>query len=443
MTMMQDDGNRYATAFIHGLKLEDVPPGVIRQARICLLDLVAACLAGADVKGTRILLDFASTQMAGPQEATVIRAGRRLPRTAAALVNGFTANALDIDDGYRLVKGHPGAAVFPAILAAAEYAGATGKALLEALIVGYEVSIRAGMILHGHYGFYHGSGSWGAVGSAAGVARLMGLSTEQTGHAMGIAESYAPLIPEIRAVERPNMAPKDGIAWGAMVGMSAALLAAGGYTGVPGLLGDPERNDDVFTLGKEYRMMHLYFKPYPCCRWAQPAIDGLKKIMAQEGVAPERIARIRIRSFSEAVKLCKMPPATLEEAEYSVLYPVAVTALHGEFKPQHLREEHYGRPDIKAMMAVTEITADPAIQARFPAKCLSEVEVVTKEGKVFTSGLVAAKGDFDNPLTEEELRAKFRLITRGIVDEEKARSILELVDHIAERKVGDLVHDLA
>jgi 2-methylcitrate dehydratase PrpD len=111
--MMQNDGNQCAVGFIHGLKLASVPPEVIRQARICLLDLVGACLAGADVKGARILLDFAMSQMTGAGEATVIRAGRKLPRVAAALVNGFIANALDIDDGYRLVKGHPGAAVFP------------------------------------------------------------------------------------------------------------------------------------------------------------------------------------------------------------------------------------------------------------------------------------------------------------------------------------------
>ncbi len=440
---MATEGNAHAIRFIHGLDLGSVPPEVDRQARACLLDLLGACLAGADVKGARILQDFALNQMAGPEEATVIRAGRKLPRAAAALVNGFIANALDIDDGYRLVKGHPGSAVFPAILAAAEHADATGRALLEALIVGYEVAIRAGAILHDHYGFYHGSGSWGAVGSAAGVSRLMGLSPEQTGHAMGVAESYAPLIPELRAVAHPSMAPKDGMAWGALVGMSAALLAAGGYTGIPSLLGDPVRNADVFTLGRKFRMMRLYFKPYPCCRWAQPAIDGLRKIMDRDGLTSERIARIRIRSFAEAVELCKMAPRTLEEAEYNVLYPVAVTALHGEFTPQHLREEHYGRSDVRAIMDATEIEADPAIQALFPQQCLAEVEVETTEGGIRSSGLMAARGDFDNPLTDGELREKFRRITRGIVDEGRIRDLIEMTEHIDEVMVSDLVRLLA
>jgi 2-methylcitrate dehydratase PrpD len=95
------------------------------------------------------------------------------------------------------------------------------------------------------------------------------------------------------------------------------------------------------------------------------------------------------------------------------------------------------------MMAVTEITADSAIQARFPQECLSEVEVMTTEGAVFASGLVAAKGDFDNPLSGEALQEKFRLITRGILDEDQALSLLEAVDHIEARKVGDLVRFLA
>jgi len=440
---MTQDGNSRAISFIHGLKLAAVPPEVVQRARICLLDLTGACLAGAEAKGALILLDFAVSQMNGAGEATVIRAKRKLPCAAAALVNGFIANALDIDDGYRLVKGHPGAAVFPALLAAAERTDATGKEFLEALIVGYEIAIRAGMILHNHYGFYHGSGSWGAVGAAAGVARLLRLSPQQTGHALGIAESYAPLIPEIRAVETPGMAPKDGIAWGAMVGMSAALLAEKGYTGIPSLLGDGERNHDVFTLGEEYRMMDLYFKPYPCCRWAHPAIDCLRKIMTETGLTPEGIAGICIRSFSEAVKLCRMPPATLEEAEYNVLYPVAVAALCGEFTPRHLREECYGDPKVRDLMARMKIVACPEIQARFPRECLAEVEVATRDGGTLRSGLMAAKGDSENPLTEEELRDKFRLLARGIINEGQIREILVLAESFEERKISDLMFHLA
>ena len=112
-------------------------------------------------------------QMNGAGEATVIRAGRKLPCAAASLVNGFIVNALDIDDGYRLVKGHPGRRSSQPSWPQRSKRAPLGKEFLEALIIGY-VAIRAGVILHAHYGFYHGSGAWGAVGAAAGVAQRSG-----------------------------------------------------------------------------------------------------------------------------------------------------------------------------------------------------------------------------------------------------------------------------
>ena len=102
------DGNDYAVKFIRTLKLEKIPAPVLRQAKICLLDLVGASLAGAKVRGAKILLDFSTEQMNGLKEATVIRANRKLSCAGASLINGFIANALDIDDGYRKIEGASG-----------------------------------------------------------------------------------------------------------------------------------------------------------------------------------------------------------------------------------------------------------------------------------------------------------------------------------------------
>jgi 2-methylcitrate dehydratase PrpD len=436
------DGNSCAIQFIHGLKLEDLPPDVVRQVKICLLDVVGACLGGAGAKGARILLDFASRQMAGEPEATIIRGGRKMSCSAASLVNGFIANALDIDDGHRVIKGHPGAAVFPAVLAAAERTGASGKKLLEALAVGYEIGIRAGVILHGHYGFYHGSGSWGAVGSAAAVSRLLRLPVDQTRHALGIAESFAPLVPEIRSVETPSMAPKDGIPWGAFVGTSATLLARDGFTGIPSLLGDSVRNEDVFTLGRTFHILKVYFKPYPCCRWAQPAIEGVKKIMKEHRVGAAAIKGIVIRAFSEAVSLSQAPPTTMENAEYNVLYPVAIAALHGSFTPAHLDERHFGAPETVRMMERISIHAVPEIQAQFPSRCLEEVIVTTETGEEYRSGLMAARGDYDYPLSEKELEEKFINVTRGCLSEKEAQESIRTVKEMEKRPLEDLLRFL-
>jgi 2-methylcitrate dehydratase PrpD len=433
------DGNDYAVKFIRSLTLEKLPAPVLRQAKICLLDLVGASLAGAGVRGAKILLNFSTEQMSGLKEATVIKANRRMSCVAASLINGFITNALDIDDGYRKTKGHPGAAVFPTVLAISEKVGATGKQLLEALVVGYEVATRAGEILHSHYGFYHGSGSWGAIASAAAAAKLLKLSEGEMRHALGIAEAFAPLVPEMRAVEFPSMAPKDGIPWGAMVGTSGALLAQKGFTGVPSLLGDSERNKDVFTLGKEFKMMKIYFKPYPCCRWAHPAIEGLLNILRREKLGYRDISRVTIRSFSETVSLCQSVPTTIEEAEYHVLFPVAVTAVYGEFTPKYLGEKYFKDKKVTQFMKRMAILKDPEIQKQFPEKCQSEVEVVTSQGKKYRSGLIAARGDFDLPLSEKELEGKFVQMTKDILTRKQIDSIIEMVKDFQHYHVKDLI----
>ena len=433
------DGNDFAVKFIRNLKLEKIPAPVVKQAKICLLDLVGASLAGAKVRGAKILLGFSTQQMNGLREATVIKANQKLPCAGAALVNGFIANALDIDDGYRKIKGHPGAAVFPSILAVSERIGATGKQFLEALVTSYEIAIRAGEILHAHYGFYHGSGSWGAVASAAGAAKLLRLPERETKHALGIAEAFAPLVPEMRSVEFPSMAPKDGIPWGAMVGTSASLLAQKGFTGIPSLLGDSKHNRDVFTLGEKFKMMKLYFKPYPCCRWAQPAIEGLLKLMGNEKLSHRDISKVTIRSFSEAVSLCQTVPTSVEEAEYHVLFPVAVAAVYGEFTPKFLEEKYFRDRKIIQFMKKISIVKDRKIQQQFPAKCLSEVEIVTNQGKKIRSGLIAARGDFDLPLSESELEDKFVQMTKEILTQKQMDSFIELVKNFEHYQVRDLI----
>jgi 2-methylcitrate dehydratase PrpD len=433
------DGNEYVVKFIQALKMRDIQGKILKQAKICLLDLVGASLAGAKVKGAKILSDFSFQEMKGLREATVIKGNQKLSCAAASLINGFIVNALDIDDGYRKVKGHPGAAVFPTTLAVSEKIGATGKQLLEALILGYEIGIRAGEILHSHYGFYHGSGSWGAIGSAAGAAKLLGLSQLETKNALGIAEAYAPLIPEIRAVEHPAMAPKDGIGWGAMVGTSAALLAQKGFTGSPSLLGDSKRNKDVFTLGNDYKIMNLYFKRYPCCRWAHPAIDGVLKIIEQENLTYQEISRINIKTISEAVSLYSTPPTSLENAEYNVVYPVAVAAIYREFTPKYLEERYFSKKAILQLMKKISIIVDPKIQKRFPEQCMAEIEMVTNQGKECQSGLISARGDFDYPLSEQELEDKFINITKNILSEKQIHALIGIVKNFEDYHIKDLV----
>src|SRR5918997_6954602 len=252
---------RSVAEFACTARWEDLPTDVRSQAIRCVLDLCGAAVAGSRTEAAQAAAKYALyAHGAGP--STVIGTGARCTPVGAALANGFAASALDIDDGYRPVKGHPGAVVFPAVLAAAEETGSSGTEFLTALVIGYEVAMRAGRILHSLYDIYHGSGAWAPVGAAAGVARLLNCDAEQAWHALGIAEFHAAMTPEMRSVEHPSML-KDGIGWGAMVGIASGQLAARGFSGIPALFdvtGPGTRF--IESLEDEYLILDLYFKPY-------------------------------------------------------------------------------------------------------------------------------------------------------------------------------------
>jgi 2-methylcitrate dehydratase PrpD len=334
--------------------------------------------------------------------------------------------------------------IFPAVLAVAEKTGTDGKSFLEALIVGYEIAIRAGLILQGHYGYYHGSGAWGAIGAAAAAVRLLYLNQEQSLNAIGIAESYAPLTPVMRSVASPAMAPKDGVAWGAMAGVSAALLAQRGYSGSPSVLGDPAYNRDVFDLGRVWRIMHIYFKPFPCCRWTQPAVTAVLNLLKNAEIRPEEISRIIVHTFAEAAVLSAEMPQDLESAEYNIRFPVAAAIVYGEFTAAQLAENCFTDDAVRHILELIETRIDPGIQDQFPQKCLSRVEIHTVGGRVADSGLIPARGDRDGvPFSREELETKFFTITKDLLAPDAARSLAKIIRNFENNHISDIMPYLA
>ncbi|MGW8186499.1 MAG: MmgE/PrpD family protein, partial [Desulfobacterales bacterium] len=156
-----------AIRFIREQNWQEFAPELQHQAKRCLLDALGALIAGTETPVAKIAASIAASQFGGTQASILVR-DSKASACGAVLANGFAANALDIDDGYRLVKGHLGACVLPVILTAAELTpSCTGSEFLTALIIGYEVGIRAGRIRHASYKTYHSSGSWGAIAGAA------------------------------------------------------------------------------------------------------------------------------------------------------------------------------------------------------------------------------------------------------------------------------------
>ncbi|HET8999432.1 MAG TPA: MmgE/PrpD family protein [bacterium] len=413
-------------AFAVSLSWSDVPEAVRRRTKIALLDVLGAAIAGSRMPIAGIASDIAP-KVWGGDEASILLSGRRASAAGAAFANGCLANALDIDDGYRPIKGHPGAVVFPAALAAAESLGRDGATLLAAVVAGYEVAIRAGLALHAVYADYHGSGSWGALGAAAAAGRVLGLPAERLTHALGIAEYHGPMSPIMRCVEHPAMV-KDGIGWGAMAGLGAALLAGSGFTGIPTVL--DLRPAFLSDLGREYKIMQLYFKPHACCRWAQPPIEGVRRILERIRLAPEVVEKIRIHTFEAAMHLGPVWPRTTEEAQYSLAWPVAAALIDGRVGPEQVSGARLGDARVRALASKVEPVLSAELDGRFPAEALCEVEILMRDGTVHRSGICGAKGDPADPLTDAALRRKFHDLADPVLGLERAVRVEQLVDEL-------------
>ncbi|HEY8368932.1 MAG TPA: MmgE/PrpD family protein [Thermodesulfobacteriota bacterium] len=434
--MSAGDRTREVARFALGVRFADLPAAVQAQALRCVLDLLGSAVAGSLTPVARIAATYARAAH-GPGGATIIGTDGGSTPVGAALANGFAASALDIDDGYRPVKGHPGAVVLPAVLAAAEQTRASGQEFLTALVVAYEVAMRAGLVLHPLYGFYHGTGAWGPVGAAAGAARLLRLTPDQTWHALGIAEFHAAMTPEMRSVDYPSML-KDGIGWGAMVGLASAGLAAAGFTGIPSLFdAAPEGAALLGGLGRDYLILDLYFKPYPCCRWAQPAVEGALAAAAALGARGDDIARVTVYTFEAATHLRVVAPRTTEEAQFSLPWPVACALLGGTVTPADVLDaalEDAARRRLAARVAIVE---DPDLSRQFPARALARVEVETADGRRAASGVVAARGDADAPPADAELREKFHRLADPVLGADGARSLAAAIEDLPEAESLD------
>ncbi|WP_135306112.1 MmgE/PrpD family protein [Haloarcula amylovorans] len=391
-----------AVRFVQSATVSDTP-SVERHVKARVLDTLAAITAGYRQDGVDIVRDYARSRLGGDEATLLDGSGTTLTTEGATLANGIAANALDIDDGHREVKGHPAAVVVPPALAVADAVEASIPEFLDAVFVGYELAVRAGLAIHALDDVYTGTGSWGAVGAAAATARLCEFSAQQTIHALSVAEYHAPRTPIMRGVEKPGMT-KDGIGWGAYAGVVGAQLAQDGFTGAGTVFDD---SDVTETLGAQFHVTDGYFKPYPCCRWAQPGIDAVSTLMSQHDIDSSNIESVRISTFEEATHLRTRNPSTPEEAQYSYPYPVAATLVRGRFTQAEHAEEARTDTEIRALADRVEFTVDETLDARFPSECLARVDIKTDD-KTYQSDVTRASGSRDSALSSAELREKTR-----------------------------------
>ncbi|MEE9333091.1 MAG: MmgE/PrpD family protein [Granulosicoccaceae bacterium] len=420
--------------FIHSAKWANLPASTQLMAKQCLLDLLGVAASGTRTHLSRIISDHAAQHFAAGDSgrgARLLFDGRSCSPAGASLSNGMTIDSIDAHDGHKPTKGHAGCGVLPAVLAILDSetlaANVTEEELLTCIVVGYEIACRAGIALHASVPDYHTSGAWVALAAAAIGARILKLSEQQTREALGIAEYHGPRSQMMRCIDHPTML-KDGSGWGAMAGVSAAYLAQSGFTGAPAITMESAAEAPLYKdLGSNWLISEQYFKPYPVCRWAQPAIVAAMRLQAEHNFDIADISMLSIGTFHESGRLATAIPTTTEQAQYSLPFPVAAALKKRQLTVTEIEGDGLADSVVLKLSKSIELHEVEAYNNEFPARRISDVTITLHNGCVFESGPTEADGDPESPLSSDEMTAKYFRFAAPVLGEERSRALADRV----------------
>jgi 2-methylcitrate dehydratase PrpD len=431
--------------FAATLRLSDVPAPVQRRAEDLLLDWIGSALAG---KGARPVESIARFWLAqgpddGPTEVMIHRRGSS-PIVAAA-INAAASHLAEQDDVHNGSVFHPAAVVFPPALAVAQALGRSGRELLAAAIAGYEIGIRVGEFLgRTHYKVFHTTGTAGTLAAAAAVGVLLRLTPQQMAHAFGSAGTQSAGLWEFL---RDGADSKQlHCAHAAAAGVSAAYLAADGFTGAARILegsrgmaagmssdADPVRLTD--GLGTRWATAETSFKFHAACRHTHPAADALLALMRNERVAAADIASVTARVHQGAIDVlgAVTDPQTVHQSKFSMGTVLALVALHGRAGMTEF-DAHYRDPATLALRDRVRMQLDAEVDAAYPARWIGKVEVTTCDGRRLAARVDEPKGDPGNTLSRAELEDKARRLAAysGGASEAEVRALAQRVWQIAD-----------
>jgi len=429
--------------FILNTRWEALPKTVQERMKGCFVDLMGALLIGSRSEQFRTGLRLARS-IYGTGSIPVIGAKETFSFMGAAAAMGHSSNAYDIDDGHNLIRAHPGTSFVGAVLAAAYEKDLCLHDFLTALLVAYETTIRMGAAIMDYYQYAHSSGTFGAVGVAAGVGRIYGFDRTQLNNVLSIAEFNAPLVPGIRSVEYPSM-NKDGVPFGVMVGCLAVQEALCGFTGNKHLLEAREHRHYLDGLGSRWEVMELYFKPYTCCRWAHPAIDACIGLMKEHGLRSDDLRTVTVETFHRATLLSKIVPKDADEAQYNIAYPVAASLVYGDFGYDQLKDGALGDPKVVEMMGRLRFVTDEKLDALFPAHRICRVRMETADGRILVSPECEPRGEACENIGIDWLSHKFRRIAGAVVPKDGCETLLQLMtgtENVSVRTIVDTANRL-
>ena len=433
------------SAFINGLAYQDLPQDVVHWVKLNLLDSLGICVYAGDLPWSKMVVDQ-TRELGGKEECTVIGYRKKTSRLYAALANGTFAHGLEFDNAH-WSHVHPGPPTIAAALGIAEKEKRSGKDLLTAIAAGFEVAVTLGKAVfpsHRYRGF-HPTGTIGTFGAATAAGKLMKLDDDRMVNCLGLAGTQAAGLNEW--IYSGDMSKRIHAGKAAMNGVLAALWAAKGLTGPISVL---EGGDGFFkayadkadlhhfdTIGNPFELVNILLKPYATCADFHGAIRLVLRLQKEHNLKAEDIEKVWIGADTISKKYDSKELDTLLHAQmhYSIAIAIVLLEQDGFFEAFLKR---YQDPAVKELANRIEIVIDPEVDKAFPQKWACKVEFTTRNGKV-----CRASEDDRHPMTEEEIKAKFRRLAQKRLDHRAIEKMIKLVDHLERmRNVSDLMAPL-
>ncbi len=425
--------------FIVRTRFEDLGAEVVQQAKKLILDLVGVSLAGyATMEFPKNVVGYFA-DLGGKPEATILHTKKKFPAVNAAFANATCAHAMDMDDGHRFGALHPGVAILPSALAAAELAGAGPKTLLAGMVAGYEIMIRIGAAITPsslNRGF-HITGITGVFGAAAACAKIMRLQASG-------------LIQVNHEVEAAKVKPLNP-ARAASNGLLSCILAKRGARGPLQILEGEDGylkavSDEVKQglltkgLGKEYEILKVYVKLYAACRHAHAPIDAVFEALKGQSIEIEEITRVSVETYAAAVRLAGIREATTPSAaRFSIPFSVALAIARKDAGPKQYCEEAVRDRSIQALAQKVEMTVSEKWETAYPHKRGATVTVDTRGGKKLGFEVELAKGEPEKPVSWEEMYRKFFSNATQLLSEKDAKELGERIMAIEQSSLDGVL----
>ena len=432
--------------FIAGTSWDAIPEAVRDHAKLVFLDTVGVMLAGSvqpEVAGARARLTAT-----GGHGATILAPGAPTsdPRTAAFL-NGLAGRSIELCEGHRYIPCQGAVQVLPTALACAEWLQRSGRETLAGLVFGYEVAVRLGAGLTPRP-LAHQNGQAPLLGAVAAGARVRGLNGDQASLALRLGAILI-LTPGYTNAVAGATALNVAGGMSGLAGTLAPELALAGVAAQPNaieeafgqLVGDGFRPEAVTEeLGQRWEITRNYFRLRACCNPIYSALDALEDILTEHKLLPENIARVDVATYRFAANMREPDPINYFAAKYSLPHAAAALILRGNAGYHAFTEEAVRDPAIAALRRRVAVREDPALNTNVPRLKPARVTVTLTDGRQITRLRESARGDFQEPYGEDEVRAKFRELAGVVLSPGAVTRVEELVERLDELpRLSDLV----